>query len=61
MTNRDRSAWIWYGPEALGFIVEDYEVESLYKAESFDFIHSRLLAGSVFTSPLLLILQFTRY
>ncbi|KAJ5176561.1 uncharacterized protein N7482_002438 [Penicillium canariense] len=36
----------WVCPN-LEFIVEDYEAEWLYKAESFDFIHARLLSGCV--------------
>ncbi|KAJ5100323.1 hypothetical protein N7456_006375 [Penicillium angulare] len=36
----------WVSPN-LEFIVEDYEAEWLYKQNSFDFIHARLLSGCV--------------
>ncbi|KAJ5461204.1 uncharacterized protein N7458_002756 [Penicillium daleae] len=43
----------WVCPN-VEFIVEDYEAEWLYKAESFDLIHARLLAGCVANWPQLL-------
>jgi hypothetical protein len=40
----------WVCPN-LEFVVEDYEAEWLYIAESFDLIHARLLAGTPTTPP----------
>jgi hypothetical protein len=40
----------WVCPN-LEFVVEDYEAEWLYKAESFNLIHARLLAGYLLLFP----------
>lgn len=34
-------------PPNVEFVVEDFESEWIYEPSSFDFIHARLLAGSV--------------
>jgi hypothetical protein len=36
----------WVCPN-VEFVVEDFETEWIYEPASFDFIHARLLAGSV--------------
>jgi hypothetical protein len=51
----------WVSPN-VEFVVEDFESEWIYEPSSFDFIHARLLAGSVIrifflVGNLLIILQ----
>ena len=39
----------WVDPN-VEFVIEDFEADWIYEAESFDFIHARLLAGLVQSS-----------
>jgi hypothetical protein len=42
----------WVCPN-VEFVVEDFETEWIYEPASFDFIHARLLAGSVTQNQLI--------